>query len=249
MLTSLTPDEAAVFDVPNGLGALIVNETPEKGPGAGKLFAKDLIYTIEGGNVSDLNQARRMFNAHDPGDIVQLGVIRNGEFIDVEIDLVDGWKAQDAPTPDYYDGYLGLTLEMWGEKSPGGKFDSPVITQVKSLSPAHMGYIKSSQKTLLNSGPMIFPVQLDVKTITGVVTAGNYYPVSSIEELDGHVYEAYKSGAPILLEIEVWARKNLMKFNEPLERQEVSFHRVMPELTAARIPEMPDRAGAIVAHR
>jgi len=245
LATNLTPDEAALFNVPNGLGAIIMTEEPAEGPGAGKLFAKDLIYMIGGVSVSDVEVAKRIINSHDPGDTVRLGVIRKGSLIDVDIELVDGWKAMDTPTADYYEGYLGLTLEMWGEDSNAGKFDSPVITQVKSLGPAHMAYISSSQKTLVNAGRTIYPLQLDVKTVTGVVAAGEYYPVESIDQLESYARKAYKSGAPLLIEIEIWARNMPMKMNEPLEKQQVSFHKVMPKLTTVLLPEMLDRANSI----
>jgi S1-C subfamily serine protease len=248
LATNLTPDEAALFNVPNGLGAIIMTEDPSEGPGAGKLFAKDLIYMIGDTSVSDVEVAKRIINSHDPGDTVRLGIIRKGDFVDVDIELVDGWRAMDTPTADHYEGYLGLTLEMWGEDSNAGKFDSPVITQVKSLGPSHMAYISSSQKTLINAGRMIYPVQLDVKTVTGVVASGEYYPIDSIDQLEEYAHAAYKTDAPLLIEIEVWARKMPMKMSEPLEKQRVSFHKVMPKLTSVLLPEMLDRANSIASN-
>ena len=45
-ISSLTPDEAEVFLIPNGHGAIIINQDPESGPGAGKLFSHDVVYRI-----------------------------------------------------------------------------------------------------------------------------------------------------------------------------------------------------------
>ena len=237
LLTSLTPDEAAMFNVPGGVGAIILNEDPSQGPAVEKLFSKDLIYTINGESVTNVDTARRKINSSRPGDAIRFGVIREGAAIDVEITLIDGWQATDTPKAEYYEGYLGLALEMWEEKRAGRKFDTPVITKVKSLSPSHMAHIASSQKTFVNTGRAIFPVQLDVKTITGVVADGVYSPLSTIEELDKFAQEAYMNRKPLLIEIEVWARKMPMKFSDPLERQRVSFHRVVPELAAEPFPQ------------
>ena len=247
ILAGLTPDEAAVFKVPDGLGAIIMTEDSVAGPASGILFAKDLIYKIDGADVVNVDKAKRIIHSYAAGESMRLAVIRKGEFINVDIELRDGWKAQESPAADYYDGYLGLTLEMWEEDRGGVKFETPVITQVKSLGPSHLAHIASSQKTMIGRGTTVFAIQLDVKTITGVVVEGKYYPVTSVAKLEQYAYEGYVSNTPLLLEIEVWAREVPMKFNEPFKRKEISFHKVMPEMTTALLPEMIDRVEAIAA--
>ena len=115
-VSMLTPDEAEVFNVPAGNGALVVTQAPEEGPSAGVLRAHDVIYEINDVGVTDTAEMVRMIGQHDVGEILSLDVIRNGEPETVEITLGEGWKADETPAPDIYEGYLGMTLEMWDRK-------------------------------------------------------------------------------------------------------------------------------------
>ncbi|MGI9318469.1 MAG: S1C family serine protease [bacterium] len=239
LVAALTPDEASIFKVPNGQGAIILTDTAKAGPGSGKLFAKDVIYKINNNKVTNVDQVKLLINRYEAGESVRFGLIRKGKFIDIDIELINGWKTQETPGADYYEGYLGLSLEMWDEESLGGHFDSPVITNVKSLSPSHLAYISSSQKTVLNRGPLTFPIQLSVKAVTGIVIEGDYFPIRDIAELERRAFEAYQGKQPLLLEIEAWGRSNPMNLKESLQLQKVSFHRVIPKSTSVPVPELP----------
>ena len=232
----LSPDEASIFNVPTGYGALILTEDPEEGPARGKLYEMDVIYKINDQKVTDADQAKRLINSYDPGDNVGFSLIRKGQLVEIEIELADGWQSADLPKAEYYDGYLGLSLEMWDDESHGTQFESPVITQVKSLSPSHLAHIKSSQKTILGNGSVEIPVQLSVKTITGVVVEGSYYPIKNVAELEQKVHRAYEANQPVLLEIEAWGRNKPMNLREPLKRQKTSFHKIIPTLADAPTP-------------
>lgn len=252
LVAELTPDEASVFNVPDGRGAIILTKSAEQGPGLDKLFAKDVLYKIDNVSVNNVDQVKLLISGHSPGDTVSFELIRRGETFDVAIELIDGWKTQEAPGADYYEGHLGLTLEMWDADSLGGHFDSPVITNVKSLSPSHLAYISSSQKTVLSRGPVTIPIQLSVKSVTGVVIEGKYFPITNVSELERRAYEAYQASTPLLLEIEAWGRTNPMNFQEPLTLQRTSFHKVMPGVASASVPESPgiiDRFGTVAVNR
>lgn len=239
IVTLLSPDEATVFRVPKGHAALILTETPSEGPGAGKLLARDAIYQMDNTPITTASQALQFIASHHAEDTLTFHLIRAGEPKLVAITLTDGWKAGESPAAEYYKGHLGMTLEMWRNDDPTRpRFETPVITKVQSLGPAHMAYIASSQKTVARNGPIVFPLQLDIKTITGAVYEGTYYPVTSIEALEELAHTAFESNLPLLLEIETWARASPMGLEEPFQRRNTFFHKVTPVLTTAYQPDL-----------
>ena len=100
IVSNLTPDEAEVFKVPDGGGALVVTKTPDEGPSAGKIFTHDVIYRINDSVVTDTEQVVRMIGQHDVGETLVLALIREGEQHQVDITLGEGWQANTVPEPD-----------------------------------------------------------------------------------------------------------------------------------------------------
>lgn len=237
LVAELSPDEAAIFKVPNNRGAIIITDDPKEGAAAAKLKSRDVIYGINNAAVSRKDEALRVINNHNPGDAVTFHLIREGKPVTVEVTLDEGWKEGKAREPEYYAGHLGMTVEMWHhEDGERGQFTQPVIAKVQSLGPAHKAHISSSQKTLGRRGPFVFPYLLDVKTITGLVFDGAYYPVEDLETLEGFAAIAARADIPLLLEIEKWMRPNPMKVEEPLKRMGKAFYRLSPTLTTAHAP-------------
>ena len=234
IISSLTADEAEIFRVPDGNAALVVTETPNDGASAGKLFAHDVIYRINQIGISDPLQSMRMINTQgEKGDTMTLDLLRAGKTERVQITLGEGWKAEQVPAADNYDGYLGMSLEMWaGEDGDRGLFKRPVITKVHSLGPAHKAQIASSQKTMIIKGPYFVPYILDVKTVIGVAYQGGYFPVSSVPEVEKFAEKAFQSGEPLLLEIEIWARSKPGSPGAILEHRQTAFFKLLPELSA-----------------
>jgi S1-C subfamily serine protease len=232
LISSLTPDEAEVFRVPDGHGAIIITADPTETPSAGMLFAHDVIYRINGVGVSESAQAMRMISSYRPGDKVTFDLIRSGEAMTLPMVLGEGWKRDAAPVADYYDGYLGMSLEMWnGEEDERGQFASPVITKVQSLGPAHKASISSSQRGMGFKGPFLMPYQIDVKLVTGVVFAGEYHAIEDIQDIEDFAAIAYEAHTPMLLEIELWARANPMNAEANLKRVDTAFFRIVPAAT------------------
>jgi S1-C subfamily serine protease len=242
IVSSLTPDEAEVFDVPDGGGALVVTSTPEEGPGSGQIFLHDVIYRINDSEVTDTEQAVRMIGQHRVGETLALALIREGEQQTVNITLGEGWKADAAPKPDKYDGYLGMTLEMWADADGDrGQFKRPVITKVYSMGPAHKAHIASSQKSIVINGPYVVPYLLDVKTVTGVAYKGEFHSVATVEDIEKFAAEAYQNGEPLLLEIEFWARRNPRDHKTSLEHASTSFYKLQPQRPITEIPDLEFR--------
>ena len=241
IVAALSPDEAEVFDVPGNGGALVVVRTPEQGPGAGKLEQHDVIYRIGEYPVESVKQAERMIGQHDVGETLSLALLRRGEQHEVEIVLGEGWQGGSAPSADVYEGYLGMTLEMWdGKDGDYGQFKRPVITKVHSLGPAHKARISSSQSSIAMNGPFVIPYLLDVKTVTGVAYEGTFHPIATVDELDEFASRAYREGRPLLLEIELWARANPLNRNDELRHESTAFFKLEPALALAnrKAPEL-----------
>ena len=241
LLTGLTAQEASFFKVPPGQAAVIVTDSPQDGPSKGKLFAKDVIYEIGNTSISSVNQAQRLISSYKPGDKITFKIVRLDEYLEVEVTVEEGWESIEPPGAEYYLGYLGLTLEMWPEEDGfRNNIDSPVITLVHSLGPAHLAQVTSSQKTIARNGPLLIPIQLDVKTVTGVVFDGTYYAANSIEAVEQISAQAYLSGAALLLEVESWGRRHPLKFDEPIQRLDTSFHTILPAITTADAPAVEE---------
>jgi len=230
IIAGLTVEEAAIFHVPDGYGAVNITRTPETGPSAEKLMARDVIYKIDHQAVINPAQVKRIIGSSKPNDSVDFSLIRNGESLVVSVTLADGWSNFKKPEDkaQSYTGLLGMKVEMWSsEEGERGQFETPVITQIYSLGPAHLSYIASSQSTVSMRGRVMIPVQISVNTVTGVVIEGEYNPVADIPTLEQFASKAYDNKLPILLEIESWYRDPANFFN-PLEYSTTAFHKVQP---------------------
>jgi S1-C subfamily serine protease len=241
IVSSLTSDEAEIFKVPDGHAAIIVTKDPAEGPSADKLKARDVIYKINDVGVTAADQAMRTIASYEKGDTVVFEVMRSGESHTIDITLDEGWKAGEQQVAEYYNGHLGMTLEMWTDTdSDRGAFESPVITKVQSLGPAHKAHIASSQKNVGFRGPFMVSFQLDVKTITGAVYEGEYIPVTTPQEMEQLAEKAYQETSPLLLEIQVWARQNPMDLDASLDHLGTAFYKVVPTVTSATTPGAED---------
>ena len=238
IVSTLTPDEAEVLEVPGGGGALVVTKTPDEGPSREKLEAHDVIYRINDTSITSTEQAVRLVGQYGVGETLALDLIRGGERHKVEIVLGEGWQGDAAPSPDSYEGFLGMTVEMWDSaEGDRGRFKKPVITKVHSMGPAHRARISSSQKSVLINGPYVIPYLLDVKTVTGVAYQGEFHPIATVEDLDQFAARAYREGEPLLLEIEYWARSDPQDHKQDLELASTAFFKLMPQRAIAVVTE------------
>jgi serine protease Do len=252
IVSTLTADEAAVFNVPDGHGALVVTKTPEEGPSAGKLLAHDVIYRINDTGVTDTAEVVRTIGQQSVGDILTLDLIRTGKLESIEITLGEGWKANEIQGADEYEGFLGMTLEMWDQKDDDrSRFKRPVITKVHSLGPAHKAHIASTQKALYRRGPIVVPYLIDVKTVTGIAYQGEFHEVTTIEEVEEFAAQAYASDEPMLLEIEYWSRANPAQIQTELELTGTAFFKLTPERSEvlAETPESLQPIPTSSSHR
>ena len=128
---------------------------------------------------------------------------------------------------------------MWTDhEGDRGNFRHPVITRVHSLGPAHRARISSSQKSVIVKGPYVLPYLLDVKIITGIAYRGHYHAVESVEQVEAFAARAYEEKNPLLLEIELWARKNPRDTDAGLVHDSTAFFRVMPDRPPVEHPDL-----------
>ena len=230
IVSPLTPDEAEVFKVPGGHGALVVTRAPDSGPSAEKLLLHDVIYRINQTGVSTIDQATRLIGNMDAGEQITLDLIRQGDLLSIDVTLSEGWKAIEQPAADSYEGYLGMTLENWSDDDGlRGQFKTPVITKVHSLGPAHKAHIASTQKSVVRMGDTFMPYFIDVKTVIGAAYQGNYHTVDTKESLELLAEDAHQSGKPLLLEVEMWGRKNPNNLRDNMELIQTAFFKLLPE--------------------
>ncbi len=70
---------------------------------------------------------------------------------------------------------------------------------------------------------------LDVKTVTGVAYQGEFHAISTVEALDEFAFNAYRSGEPLLLEVELWTRSNPRDYKTSLVYADTAFFKLMPQ--------------------
>ena len=230
IIASLTAEEAAIFHVPGGYGAVNITRTPEEGPSADKLMARDIIYKIDDDIVINPAQVKRVIGSKKPNDVVDFSLIRDGKAEVVSVTLDDGWTKLQKPEDkaEDYAGLLGMAVEMWSDKKDErGQFKTPVITKIFGLGPAHLGYITSSQSIAGVRGSIMASVQVTVNTVTGVVIKGEYKPVEDLSTLAQLATKAYDNKLPLLLEIESWYR-DPRYFYMPLEYNTTAFYKILP---------------------
>ena len=228
-ISDLAPAQASLLRVPEDNAAIMLLEEPEDGPAKGVLKAHDVIYAIGGIPVRNAVHAKDIISDHDPSDDLRFDLVRNGAPKSVKVTLTEGWHEEVPPQPEPYSGLLGMSLEMWNElPDERGRFDTPVITRVKSLGPAHRAKIMSSQKTLVYTDSGMQPHMLDVKTVTGVVIDGVYAPVASIAQVEAAARRAFESSQVILLEVGLWGRSNPMNRDAALTHVATRFFTLSP---------------------
>jgi len=78
-ISSITPDIATTFELPDTTGALITDVNPGSAAEAAGLQSADIIVSIDDQRVRDSGSLRNMIGLLRPGDRVTIGFIRDGE--------------------------------------------------------------------------------------------------------------------------------------------------------------------------
>ncbi|MCB1741432.1 MAG: trypsin-like peptidase domain-containing protein [Gammaproteobacteria bacterium] len=251
-LAALPAAQARVFGVPDGYAGLVLLDEPEVRFLGGELLRNDVLFEIDGMPVVTPEFGMQALSPLERGEAVQVRLVRQGRILEQRVALqtdAGGLESTfDDPRPDPFDGYLGMSLDMWSSADHGleHEFRHPVITHVQSLGPAHQAFIMSSQQSMGFDGTAMLRYQIDVKTVTGAVLAGRYHEPGSVEALQSLAERAWRLGEPLVLRIETWGRDDPTDTDAPVQRQLVQFHTVLPR--PAREPlAHGDDAGAVLA--
>lgn len=198
-IQSVTPDIAESMGLDKPEGAL-VSTVYEASPAAeGGVEAGDVIIRFNNRTVEDSTKLRRMVAATDVGLDVPVVVWRNGEKVDLEVELgerekvdiaaLDNNGAPSAPSPSKSEGLDQLGLEV----SP----ITPDLRRQYSLSDSQKGVVITAVRPGSSAD--------EKRLAPGMVIVGdNRGPIESVDKLRERVEQAHEDGRrSVLLHIAV----------------------------------------------
>jgi serine protease Do len=133
-IQNVTVEDAQVYDLPRIAGVLVEDFAPDSPARRAGLERHDVIVGIDGTGVDRLGQFQRLVAAHDPGDVVEVDVVRFGRGLTfpvelTEADLGSSRVVRTAPASQRATG-IGIQL-LEHDRGEGA-----LISQVVPASPA-----------------------------------------------------------------------------------------------------------------
>lgn len=114
---SITPELRAQEDLDEEHGALIIEVMPGSPAEEAGLKEGDIIHAVNGAEVNENHSLPELITSYDPGERIELTVIRNGRRITVDVEL--GAR----PGGSSLEGeFLGQIMPFLGEMMPGFQF-------------------------------------------------------------------------------------------------------------------------------
>lgn len=133
----LTPDLAKALGMDTDVGAIITQVVPESAAENAQLHAGDLIVSVDGRPVDGAADLRSQIGLRRVGAQIEIGVIRDGEPLDITATLRDAGQPQTGPTDHGSDQLSGADLRDLGPDDPlFGEVSGVVVAQVQSDSRA-----------------------------------------------------------------------------------------------------------------
>jgi serine protease Do len=110
-IEDVTPDSAKFFDVKKAVGAVVSDVTPDS-PGGTSDTTGDVITEFNGKPVSDAGELQMETSQKQPGDTIQLSVVRDGKTLNVPVtlDSMNGGHEQEVAQNGSGKGRWGLGL-------------------------------------------------------------------------------------------------------------------------------------------
>lgn len=85
--STFTPEQADDLDLSFEPGVLVVSVEPDTPAQDADLHEHDLITALDGDETQDVEALRQLLQTHQPGDVVQVKVLRDGTPLEVEVTL------------------------------------------------------------------------------------------------------------------------------------------------------------------
>jgi serine protease Do len=169
--------DAEYFDLPSVGGVLIYDfSMPDSPAEQAGLQPLDVIISVDGVPVTQVNELQARVLTRRPGEEVELEVVRKGEVRRFEVRLVEAdepalltRRPEEAPAPQGTlspTGRLGvtvvaLTAEMAREAELVGPPAGVVVTEVRRASPASGKVFRGQRVTAVDETPVATPQDLD----------------------------------------------------------------------------------------
>ena len=133
-IQNVTVEDAQVYGLPRIAGVLVEDFAPDSPARRAGMERHDVIIGIDGVDVDRLGQFQRLVAAHDPGDVVEVEVVRFGRGLSfpvelTEADLGSGRVIRTAPEPPRA---AGIGIEIGAHDRDGDAY----IVEVSPASPA-----------------------------------------------------------------------------------------------------------------
>ncbi|GAB4258415.1 MAG: DegQ family serine endoprotease [Pararhodobacter sp.] len=176
MIQDLTPELADALDVDAHRGAIVSSVEPETPADDAGLAAGDVIVAVDGEAIGGSADLRQRIGLHRPGDVVEIGYIRDGERRTVEVVLGEArGQGAAARKPGAADDVLeGVRFAPLDRSHPAwGEVEGVVVTEVAPGSRAARAGLVADD----------------------VIVAVNRQPVHTIREIDRALEEAGRAVA------------------------------------------------------
>ena len=93
--------DSSVSDIYGFSGAYVIGVEPGYAADRAGIRAKDLIVSLEGKEISNITDLTRALRDYDAGDVVVIGLIRNGVRMEVSVTLDEKPRNLEQPVPEY----------------------------------------------------------------------------------------------------------------------------------------------------
>ena len=184
-MNDVTPDNSSFFNLPDAMGAIVSQVTPDSPASRAGLKSGDVLRELNGSKIRNGSQLQVVVSQTAPGSNIKLGILRDGkpETMTVKVGEFKGEKqvADNDGNGSQQRGKLGLAF---GDLTPDMRQQMNIPSQVKGAAVQSVRPASPAEDAGLQPGDVIQEV--------------NRKPVTNAEEFANNVH-AVPAGKDILL--------------------------------------------------